>query len=235
MKLSFSKIAAILFFNALIFNSFSQRNDAALWAGIELDKGIYKKLDGHLKMAGRLNENFTHADYSFIDLGVDFKLNKYIGVTSAYVMNFKNSRMGNDWNTRHQWYGNVKLKYKLGDFKFTNRNQLQTNLEDSRTNRGDWFYRNKTKITYQINKQFSPYIGYEAYFLLGYKPQNERGTYRNRYTAGLEYSLNKRSSFSLGYLVQTQTRRNAPDRIFAITAGYSHSFKGNIISTKKKK
>jgi len=214
--------------------TYSQGNDAAFWTGIELEKTIKKGLDGHLKFQGRLNDNFTHLDYGFIDFGIDYKLNKYISATTAYVLNSKNSPMGRDWSARHQWYGNIKLSYKHDKFKVVNRNQLQTDLEDSRSASGSWFYRNKTSVKIPINKEFSTNFSYEAYFRLGFREPHEGVIYRTRYAFGIGYQFNKRNQLNLGYLIQLQRKSAIPDRIFAVTVGYDFAFRGKLIESKKK-
>lgn len=228
----------ILFFILMVVLSGLSRGqgqDAALWAGVELDKSIIKGLTANIKFQGRLNDNFTHVDYGFVDLGLSYKLNNYVRFTSAYVMNSKNSAVGNNWRLRHQWYGNVRFSYKLDRFAFHNRNQLQTDLEDSRSSAGSWFYRNKSVVKFALNEKWESFGSYEMYFRLGFRPLHEGFIYRQRYSLGLEYNFTKQTSLQVGYLIQTQLRRKQPDEIYVLTMGFSHSFSGKLIDPKKKK
>jgi hypothetical protein len=222
----------------LVLNTYflrAQGQDAALWAGMEFDKTIVKKVTAHVKFQGRLNENFTHADYGFIDIGLSYKLNDYVRFTSAYVMNSKNSALGNNWRLRQQWYGNARFAYKWNNFSISNRNQLQTDLEDSRSSAGSWFYRNKTVVKYKLKDSWQPYFSYEMYFRLGFRPLHEGLIYRKRYSFGVEYSFSKNTSLQMGYLIQTQLKRKQPDEIYALTLGFNHSFPGKLIDPKRKK
>lgn len=204
----------------------AQTKDAALWTGIELEKKLGNGFSGHAKWQFRLNENFTHADYTFLDLGFNYSAGDHVEFATAYCFNWKNKvSAGNDWVLRGQWYANMTLSGKMDDFKFSNRSQLQTDIEDARNSAGSWFYRNKTTLQYKLGGGWAIYGSVELYFRLSKIPEDEGYIYRKRYAGGFKYRISKRNTLEAGYLVQNQVRRSQPDYIYAITLGYSRTFK----------
>jgi hypothetical protein len=212
---------------------YGQGNDAALWTGVELDKSVAKKVFVHLKFQGRLNHNFSHLDYGFVDIGLTYKFSDHLRIASAYVLNTKNSLIGNNWSVRQQWYGNVRLSYKWDRLSVDNRNQLQTDLEDSQSASGSWFYRNKSVFKFRLNANWKLYGSYEMYFRLGFRPAHESSIYRTRYSAGLDYKISKASSVQFGFLIQNQQKKKMPDTIYAVTIGFNHSLPGRLFAFPK--
>lgn len=202
----------------------AQTNDAQLWIGYEMDKKVIKRTKTHLKYQVRFTDNYTRFDYAFFDFGIDYSLHDNISISTAYVINMKNDRELS-WLLRNQWYGNIQFEQKLGKFKISNREQVQTDLEDDIEAGGNWFYRNKTALQYKLNKKLTPYIQFEGYMRIGERPPSEDVLYRTRYHAGVKYRYNKRNDLTLSFLYQRQIRRNQPDHIYSIILNWSHATK----------
>jgi len=198
-----------------------QRQDAAAWTGIELEKKLKKKVDLHLKTQFRFNDNFTNPDYTFADLGIDYSPKKYVQFSTAWCFNFKNEITEGGWSFRNQWYGNATFIRKKGKFRIANRNQLQSDLEDQRSAEGSWFYRNKTTLRYELHKKWTIQGSAEGYLRLGARLPHEDFFYRTRYSFIIRRDTGKKQHLDFGYLFQRQIRQRQPDYIHAWLITYS--------------
>lgn len=202
----------------------AQQHDAQTWIGYEWDNKIWRNTKVHLKYQFRLTDNYTRFDYTFLDLGLDYALHKDIDFSTAYVFNIKNQReLG--FIPRHQWYANIVLSKKIGSFKISNREQIQSDLEDDISAGGNWYYRNKTTLQYRVNKRITPFVYVEGYLRFGERPPAEDFLYRTRYMAGVKHRVNKYNDASLGFMLQRQIRRKQPDYVYALIFTWSHSAK----------
>jgi hypothetical protein len=204
--------------------SFAQTHDAQQWSAIEIEKKIDKRNSIHGKYQFRLADNFSRADYMFLDVGYDYSPNKHIDASVAYCINIKNN-IERGWVPRHQWYANVSFSKKFGDLRIANRNQFQNDIEDASRSEGTWFYRNKTQIRYSLNDNLQPYISAEGYLRIGPRPAQEDFFYRTRYMLGMNVKLSKRQKLEFSYLLQRQIRRRQPDFIHAYCVTYSLTIK----------
>lgn len=202
----------------------AQTHDAQIWMGYEWDKKVWRNTQLHAKYQFRLNNNYTRPDYTFLDVGADYNASKWLTISTAYVFNMKNDReLG--WIPRQQWYGNIVVDKKLGNFKLSNREQIQTDLEDDIGVGGTWYYRNKTTLQYKMNKKLTPYFYFEGYLRIGERPPAEDYLYRTRYMTGVKYKYNKHNDLNVGFLLQRQIRRKQPDYVYALVLTWGHSAK----------
>lgn len=212
---------------------FAQRNDASLWASFALDKDINKRTQFNFKTQGRMRENWSKFDYAFFDFGFSRKIRKGIKFDFAYVFNTKRTFIGEGFVMlpRHQVYGTLRFSHKTGQFKFMNRNRVQTQLEDGQftqeTSPTDYFYRNKSTVRWRPNKTWMPYTSYEMYFRLSGFRANEPQIYRHRLSFGTYYYISKRRRIDFYYTWQLQQRRSQPDNLHVIGLSYERSLKSN--------
>jgi hypothetical protein len=190
--------------------------------GYETDKKLWRNTKLHAKYQFRLTNNYTRLDYTFLDVGADYEVSKWLSLSTAYVFNIKNDRE-QGWIPRHQWYANAVLEKKFGNLKISNREQVQTDLEDDIGIGGTWFYRNKTTFQYKLNKKITPYLYAEGYLRIGERPAAEDFLYRTRYMTGIKYKYNKHNDFNAGFMLQRQIKRKQPDYVYALIFTWSHS------------
>lgn len=218
----FRRIVPIVILTGLAHSVQAQRQDAAAWTGIELEKKLKKRLDVHLKTQFRLNENFSNPDYTFADIGIDYSpKKKFIQFTTAWCFNFKNEIADNGWSFRQQWYGNATLIKKFGKVRLANRNQFQSDIEDQRSSEGSWFYRNKTSVRWEFHKKWAAQGSVEGYLRIGPRRPHEDYFYRTRYSFILRRDTGKKQNIEIGYLLQRQIRQRQPDFIHAVLITYS--------------
>jgi hypothetical protein len=208
--------------------SYAQREDAALWMSMSADKNINKKTAWHLTTQTRINDNFRRYDYSYIDFGIDRKLSKRWNGQIAYVLNAKND-LAYGMLFRHQFYANATYGKNFGDFKISDRHQVQTQIEDLNFEETggfpDLFYRNKLSVKWRGPENFTPYLSSEVYFRINHPRAHENTLYRIRYFAGVEWEISKRKSLDIYYLHQRQSTRTGIAIIHVIGLRYNFSFK----------
>ncbi|HRE75329.1 MAG TPA: DUF2490 domain-containing protein [Flavobacteriales bacterium] len=218
------RFAITLMLSAMLMEVCAQTQDAQLWSGIEIEQKFNKEHAAQLKTQFRLGDNFSRADYSYVDLGYQYSPNKVIDASAGYSLNMRNHYI-RGWGSRHQWYTYVTITKKIGDLKIANRNQFQSDIEDASQNEGSFFYRNRIQLRYKVNETLTPFASAEGYLRLGQRPPNENFFYRTRYIAGLHFNISKRQRIELSYLLQRQIRRDVPDYIHAYCINYSITLK----------
>jgi hypothetical protein len=206
----------------------AQSEDAAVWMTLNTDRKFNKKTDWHFTTQTRINDNFRRYDYSYFDFGIDRQLGKRWNSQLAYVLNAKND-VAYGMLLRHQFYLNATYGKNIGNFKLSDRSQLQTQIEDLNfgSNGGfpDLFYRNKLVLKWKAPKKFTPYISSEAYFRINHPRPFENDLYRIRYFIGTELQISKRKSFDFYYLHQRQSTRTGIAIIHVFGIRYNFSFK----------
>src|SRR5438093_218498 len=105
----------MFFFFLVIFGfrqyDFAQNNDAQLWENIILEKNISQKLSARIVQQGRITENISKPSYNYFDCGFNYKINKHVHATIAYV--WVEKRQQTDfWSTRHQAYAALTFRKK---------------------------------------------------------------------------------------------------------------------------
>jgi hypothetical protein len=207
--------------------AFSQSvNDAQFWENIYLEKNISKKWIIHLNHEGRITDNISRFNYGYLDGGVTWKYKKSIRFSADYVFVRKRYFDGNIAN-RHQVYGTVTLRKKLGDLFVSDRNMMQWEWQNPFTSVGgrvpELYYRNKLTLRYD-KWALSPYVAAEHYFSLvyydAYGPQFDRG----RYYLGAFYALSSVSAIEVYSMMEKHFNVNEPETNWVIGIGFEHAF-----------
>jgi hypothetical protein len=216
------------FIMCLSLSAIAQRQDAAAWITLNLEKGISNKLSTHLTNQYRFNENFSRFDYAYYDLGLDRKFKKWLSGTAAYVLNVKNDPIVGI-KLRHQVYINATLEKSFGKLRISNRLQLQTQMEDQDFAQGsgfpDLFYRNKTVFRYKLNKKILPFFSPEFYFRINNPVSYESYINRTRLMVGFDYNVSKRKAFQFYYMYQNQTSKYGPTITNVVGIRFEYTFK----------
>lgn len=214
------------------FHSPSQiTQDASLRLRVAVEKKINQKQELYSKVQFRMSDNFSSFNYASWDIGISNKITKGISLSLSYVFTTKRRYDIEmfEYRIRHRFYANINFKHDFGNFRISNRNQFQSDIEeDNRISselNPEYFYRNKTTIKYQGFKKVAPFVYYEWYLRMNNKKNWEDFLYRQRASVGLEYQIKKRKSIELYYMYQYQTKRRGPDNIHAFYVTYNYSFK----------
>ncbi|MFN8239564.1 MAG: DUF2490 domain-containing protein [Bacteroidales bacterium] len=187
----------------------SQTKDFGIWYGANADIQLTNFLDFNLGATIRTFEKAGKVEEGFGEAGLTLKVIKGLSVAAAYRMT---SRLEDDnrYYPRHKWFADIKGSFQLAKFDLSGRFRLQrqnkTYWEDANDEIPDYYGRIKLKAEYRT-KSFpvNPYVSYETFARM-FEITDKRFE-KFRYSAGIDYKLNKRHSFELEYIFQ---RDHAP-------------------------
>ena len=212
-------------------------NDGEVWENIYLEKNITKRLLVRLNEEGRVVNNATNPNFAYLDIGLNYKLNKHIHLSLAYVLTEKQQKT-ETFTTRHQAYGTITLRKKLFQFMFNNRSMIQWQVQDvysSATGKfPEYYFRNKVSITYEKQFRFQPYVAEEVYCYLNQPYVHWQYKFnRVRYFAGIYYHPNMINEFEIYYLFENNFNQVniSPNKVainpqnnYILGLGYAHTF-----------
>jgi len=209
--------------------AFSQTtSDAGLWNTFNIEKKLKHNFTVFATEEYRLRENFTRHNLFYTDLGVSVKPYKFLKISLAY-RSIQKSLIDDTWSFRHRLMLDISLKKKLGDFAFSYRQRIQSEVRNVYSSddgaRPEWYSRNKFEVKYDLGKRLTPYVSFE----IRYQIRNPRALesdftwHRNRYAAGFDYDIDKRNTFGAYYLIQHEYNISAPQNLYIIGLEYSIS------------
>lgn len=212
---------------ALLAQEDPVERDAYFWGYYEFEFELPKDFVANFKNQIRLNENSTRFDYTAVDVGLLHKTARWLRLSVTYRYNLKN-HLEDGWLNRHQIRGNISLRHKFENFKVYNRSRFQTGIEDAfGPNEGigatDWFYRNRTRVKYYVNKRWDIYAYFEGYFRLGVKEPEEHYIYRTRFSVGANFEINSRESVRFFLVQDEQERGNRRSQRYFVGIGYNRT------------
>lgn len=204
------KALAVAFFTTVSFLSIGQDStvvqDFETWSGIKLEKSfLEKKLKLDLNQEFRFDDNSTHLDQYFTELGAQYKLPLGFSIDANYrfIRNNRNSGYRNEG----RYNFDLGYKHKFERFKFSTRFRFQSkNVLGTTKEEGD-FPVNKMRLkilgAYNIKKwPLDPYFSIEVFhasttnrisYVDGiYESESISGFEKMRYTFGTNYKLNKK-------------------------------------------
>ena len=150
-------------------------------------------------MGRRFDENISHIDKVFSEVGVEYKIVKGLYVGTNYRFNRDNDYESMNYDMLHRFDLNLMYKHKLNDFRFSFRSKIQktSNLpyENNPT-----YSRNKFAIKYKLNGNFTPFTFFEFY----YQFNDEKVINRTRIALGSSYKVNDNNSFKLFYMYENR-------------------------------
>jgi len=192
-------------------------SDAKLWTGISISKKV-NDFEFSFSEDLRFDENMTHIDKVFSELGAEYKIVKGFYVGANYRLSKDNDYETSNHAIRHRIDIAFTYKHKYENFRFSFRTKFQTKnalpTENSPT-----FSRNKLAIKYKLENNFTPFISYEFY----YQFNEEKIINRTRFSLGSSYKINKKNALKFFYMYENKfnVRNLKHNHIY----GISYSFK----------
>ena len=167
----------ILVFSLLISSSKSNAqggnnitNDIEFWSGANVKYDLSKKFRIDLEEQLRLDNNITQFKTVFTQLGVRYRLHRYIRIGTAYRFIIRSNEI------RHRISGDIIFRYRKKKFplRVNYRIRLQKTFQNN-TSRN--YLRNKLRVGYNATRLVDPYIAGELYYRI-YNMPNEFQKYR---------------------------------------------------------
>jgi hypothetical protein len=123
----------------------------------------------------------------------------------------------------------LTLKKKFEKISLSYRQRIQAEERDIYSSEigklPEWYSRNKFAIKYDTEKRYTPYAAIELRYQLRNPRewQSDNTWHRNRYSFGVDYKLNKKSTFGIYYLIQREYNVALPQNQYILGLEYSLS------------
>ena len=200
--------------------------DAGSWNTFNVDYKLNKKLSAVFTEELRFKENFTRLNLFYTNLGLEYKLSNMLKVAIIYRF-VEKYQDDNSFSFRHRIMFDLTLKKKFDKIGFSYRQRVQAEKRDIYSSDigylPEWYSRNKFTLKYDTDKRYTPYAAVE----LQYQFRNPRECesdntlHRSRYSIGVDYKINKKSTFGLYYLIQREFNVVNPQYLYIVGMEYS--------------
>lgn len=191
------KLILILFLIPLLSNA-QVVSDAKLWVGVSVNKKI-KDFEFSFTEEFRMDENVSHIDKVFSELGAEYKLVKGFYVSVNYRFNRDNDYETSNYDLRHRIDLGLTYKLKFDKFRLSYRTKIQTKNSVGNAN-SPTYSRNKLMVKYKLGKAITPFISYEFY----YQFNDQNIINRTRLSLGGKYAINDKSGVKLFYMYENK-------------------------------
>jgi len=221
MTKQFLLLLLVIFIETL---GFSQSTDTKLWAGLEIEKEINKKIIGSLEFEQRFDNNISSFDKLLIEPAISYKLNKKWSFYISYRLWYQRNTV-QVYELHSRTTLGVSFDKKIKGVKLKLASKMQYGIPDLSENN---FYftrrlvsRNSLKLSYEIfGSRFTPFLKYELFTSL--KRLNLLN-YQWRLITGTSIYLNKALDLKLYYALEHEFNvvNKMNSNIFGIGIKYS--------------
>lgn len=221
----------LFFLSAFCFpyGAFSQAlNDAGLWATINVEKKVSKRLEFFVTEEYRRKENFTQPNLFYTDIGFSLRPAGFFKFSFSY-RSIQKYMEDETYSFRHRLMLDLLLKKKIGKVTASFRERVQAEVRNVYSSENgkepEWYSRNKVELKYDLDRPITPYVSVEWRYQLKNPRdmESDKTWHRARYAAGVDYKMNDRHSFSVYYLLQRGFNSTAPQNLYILGLAYTLS------------
>ena len=173
-------------------------SDAKLWTGFTASKKI-EKFEFFASEEIRFDENFSHIDKAFIEIGGDYEIIKGLTAGLTYRFSRDNNYSDRTYDIKHRFDIGIRYGNKIKNVKWAIRTKIQTKPAES-NKRNPTYSRTKFNFKYDLDKDFEPYVYYEFY----YQFNDQQIINRNRTSVGVKYDINKKNAVKAFYIYENK-------------------------------
>jgi Opacity protein and related surface antigens len=235
MKRILSMLAAALIAAAALAPDATAQADWGLWTSADAQYSLVpKKLTLDIGGEFRLRDEFRSVDKVKGIAGLEYKFNKYLKAGAGYE--FIYNHRSSSYENQNRALSNLTGSVSLGRLDFSLREQFQStwiaglSSSSSRIN-PKMHLRSRLKVACDIPKsKFEPYVSAEAYYYLNASSEYDTKWTKFRYTAGLDFRIDKHNDLDLGikyvdvYDKDSDDESDDYDPSFIIGIGYAFKF-----------
>lgn len=202
--------------------------DAGSWNTFNVDYKLNKKLSGVFTEELRFKENFSRLNLFYTNLGLEYKLSDVLKVAVVYRF-IEKYQDDNSFSFRHRIMFDLTLKKKFSKIGFSYRQRIQAEKRNIYSSDigylPEWYSRNKFTLKYAPDKLYTPYAAIELryQFRNPREWQSDNTLHRIRYSLGIDYKINKKSTFGIYYLIQREFNVVNPQNLYIVGLEYSIS------------
>ena len=208
----------------------AQNSDRGLWTSLDVEKKLSKKWELGAGAEYRWKDNISATDQIRGSLDISRKMGKYVKLGAGYVLIADKKVKRDIFEYRNRFFMQATGSYKYARFTASWRTRMQLTLMETDAPRGDifeddykWVWRNRFGLKYDIKGlPLTPYANIELFhhFFSGSDP----GYFKNRFSIGAEYKINKRHSLEVGYKLDTEIDVKKKYKNNVVKIGYMYSF-----------
>ncbi len=225
MMMMTKKCCIVLFSFFLPLAAFAQKKDFGIWYGVSAEQKLTQKLEIDLSANIRTFENAAKIDEAFFEGGLAYNLNKRLALAGSYRLS-KNIEDNNSYYFQHKFFLDFKGNLQLSHLSFACRLRFQTRfktyIKDENDEHPDYVGRIKLKAVYRTPSfPVNPYIYVESFFPMF--SDKTRTIEKDRFAAGIEFSISKRHSIEAEYIFQRDYLPHLSD-INIISLNYNIKF-----------
>ena len=173
-------------------------SDAKLWAGVTLNKKL-NDFEFSFSEELRLDENFSHIDKVFSELGAEYKIKKGFYVSLGYRFDRDNDYESGNYDLSNRIDLGLSYKQKFENFNLEIKSKYQTKSSSPEEN-NPTYWRNKLSFDYKLDNPFTPYASYEFY----YQFNDEKVINRTRISIGTKYEINNNNAVKVYYTFENR-------------------------------
>ena len=201
----------------------AQYRDAGLWSSVSASAQVSKKFQINLAAEIRLSENLSQLSRAFSEVGVEYKLRKWLDGSLTYRGGTANNQSSYDYRQRLQF--GLAAKKKFDDFALSLQTRWQLGINGPNSDSDSDFYttlRNKFQFKYTGLKNLDLATSYEIF--------NNSGAYQSlilqnwRWVISAEKKINKKNYLSVGYMIQKGLLDSPQELDFIILVNYKIEF-----------
>ncbi|MBA4241693.1 MAG: hypothetical protein C0448_13285 [Sphingobacteriaceae bacterium] len=204
------------------------RQDAGMWATLTIQHPLNKKTNLVIDEEFRLKENYQRINLFYTNIGIDYKLYKFLKISPTYRI-VQKKRLDGNYSYRHRLMLDVTVKKKMEKITLSERVRYQIEVQDFYTSKKgkfpEQYLRLKTDLKYDLKKKITPYYSVEFRYQIrnprGDGPVYDNGFHRVRNVLGVEYEIDKKNSINLYYLFQTEFNISTPERLYILGIAYA--------------
>ena len=210
-------ILCILFFLPIALIAQFGNQDFGTWSCVSVYKEVADDLKVEADFQVRTDDNSTRLNQFFLDLGAQYKVNKFFRTGISWRPRITNNWSG--YKLGNRLYLDLTGKLKLNDISLYLRSRTQTTSNRNAENPN--YERIRFKAKFKIEKGLKAFVQDEFFFHLnGTGISNYK---KNRFGLGFEYTISDYLKMNLKYLRITEVNQVYPLRMNVIALGLSYS------------
>lgn len=200
-----------------------------VWLGASYKLKFENKLQVQLEEQIRLDSDIDRIKKSFTELSLGYEVFDDFEVGIKYRFSILPNSFAENAIDRSSFNASrisIDLAYELDKKGFPLSLEYRTRFQDTKvhyTSEKITFWRNKFTLEWDASKNITPFVEYENFFRLNGKNEFRQ----DRYTAGIEWRINKEMDLSTFYRVDQESNKklNARQNIIGIMFSYSMDYK----------
>lgn len=202
--------------------SLAQQQDFGIWLGANLSFSPLKKWTFELAPEMRFSQNSSIIEKAFADIGIEYKLFKFMKVGGFYRGALHNERT--HFEGRNRFFANVQLSHTYKKVQLSYRFRYQQQFSDftalQESGPPSTYYRHKFGVELNLPKKLTFASG--ADFWISNRPEIQ-GIRNLRWTNTLSWDFSKKQRIELSYLFDQG--RNISDPLTMNILRIQHNFK----------